>query len=255
MRRGMILASAVWLALLAFWSRDPSFAYTPTASYQELHLEGFRVLVSPKARQFPAETETALRLLEGKLAEIARLLPAEKVNALRKVAFWVEWDSEPNGAAEYHISADWLRKHGYNPEKAGAIEISNVLNFMLRQQEQPTMVLHELAHGYYYRVMGGDRSADVSRAYENAVRSGLYLSVDHVRGGKKRAYAIINKVEYFAELTEAYFGRNDFYPFVRQELAAYDPAGYGLMGRAWGASREERLAAQHAARPTSSSAN
>ena len=32
-------------------------------------------------------------------------------------------------------------------------------------------------------------------------------------------------MEYFAELSEAYFGTNDFYPFVRGELQTTRPAG------------------------------
>ena len=34
--------------------------------------------------------------------------------------------------------------------------------------------------------------------------------------------------------TEAYFYRNDFYPFVRAELQKHDPAGYAVMERVWG---------------------
>ena len=47
------------------------------------------------------------------------------------------------------------------------------------------------------------------------------------------AYAITNHREYFAELSEAYFGRNDYYPFVRAELEAFDLGGYGVVHSAW----------------------
>jgi hypothetical protein len=40
--------------------------------------------------------------------------------------------------------------------------------------------------------------------------------------------------EYFAELSEAYFWVNDFYPFVRAELREHDPAGYAAVEAAWG---------------------
>lgn len=39
---------------------------------------------------------------------------------------------------------------------------------------------------------------------------------------------------YFAESTEAYFGVNEFYPFVRTELQAHDPTMYSLMVKVWG---------------------
>jgi len=39
-----------------------------------------------------------------------------------------------------------------------------------------------------------------------------------------RAYAMNDAKEYFAEETEAFFGRNDFYPFTREELKKHDPS-------------------------------
>ena len=46
-----------------------------------------------------------------------------------------------------------------------------------------------------------------------------------------------NDQEYFAELTEAYFGTNDFYPFVRAELKQHDPKMYQVLEKVWGAGR------------------
>ena len=37
----------------------------------------------------------------------------------------------------------------------------------------------------------------------------------------------------FAELTEAYFVRNDFFPFNREELRQYDPVGYAMIESVW----------------------
>ena len=53
-------------------------------------------------------------------------------------------------------------------------------------------------------------------------------------GRKVRHYGLNNQMEYFAEATEAYFGVNDFYPFVRAELKAIDPEGFSLMEAVWG---------------------
>lgn len=47
-------------------------------------------------------------------------------------------------------------------------------------------------------------------------------------------YALNNSQEYFAETSEAYFGTNDFFPFVRAELKEHDPRGFGLMEKVWG---------------------
>ncbi|NNM31053.1 MAG: metallopeptidase, partial [Akkermansiaceae bacterium] len=40
--------------------------------------------------------------------------------------------------------------------------------------------------------------------------------------------------EYFAEGTEAWFYRNDFYPFVRAELKEHDPLLYKELREIWG---------------------
>jgi tRNA U38,U39,U40 pseudouridine synthase TruA len=105
-------------------------------------------------------------------------------------------------------------------------------------EDQPMMVLHELAHAYHHQVLTRGNS-DVLKAFENAVKSKKYEMVPYVRGQKLRAYALTNDTEYFAELTEAYFGRNDFYPFTREELKTFDPEGYALMERIWGKPKEE----------------
>jgi dipeptidyl-peptidase-4 len=46
-------------------------------------------------------------------------------------------------------------------------------------------------------------------------------------------YGLTNHKEYFAEATEAYFYRNDFYPFVRAELKQYDPDMHVLLEKIW----------------------
>jgi Mlc titration factor MtfA (ptsG expression regulator) len=43
-----------------------------------------------------------------------------------------------------------------------------------------------------------------------------------------------NPMEYFAETTEAFFSRNDFFPFTRDELKQHDPEMEKLLARLWG---------------------
>lgn len=62
--------------------------------------------------------------------------------------------------------------------------------------------------------------------------SGLPLN-----GQKRRHYALQTVREYFAETSEAYFGTNDCYPFVRAELKPHDPRMYELLGKLWGKQR------------------
>ncbi len=97
--------------------------------------------------------------------------------------------------------------------------------------------MHEMAHAYQFGVLGEDHPA-AQKAYRKAMDKKLYQSVAHVHGGTRKAYAATNDKEYFAELTEAYFGKNDFFPFTREDLKKYDPAGYKLMQDVWGPPRD-----------------
>ena len=67
------------------------------------------------------------------------------------------------------------------------------------------------------------------------------------------ADAIENEQEFFAEMTECFFGTNDYYPFVRGELMTYDPAAYDLVRKLWGA--DALRPARAATRPTTKPAS
>jgi hypothetical protein len=47
-------------------------------------------------------------------------------------------------------------------------------------------------------------------------------------------YGITDEKEFFAEMTETYFGSNDFYPLVAGELKKDEPAIFALMAEIWG---------------------
>jgi len=209
-------------------------AFDPQSAYQEQSIQGFTVLVN---QQVLAEARAAANVhdeLARQFGEVVEVVPPPAVSALRKVRVWVEWSKRPDAGAQFHISQGWLEKNGYNPAKAGGIEISNSVNFVnWSRAEQPCMVLHELAHAYHILVLG-ESNPEIAAAYRQAVESRSYESVDYAGGGKKRAYALVNEKEYFAELSEAYFGRNDYYPFTRADLRRHDPVGYELMQRLWG---------------------
>ena len=208
--------------------------YYPQSVYQEQSIHGFTVLVSPHVlAQARAAAEVRAELAR-QFGEVVEVVPPPAVAALRKVRIWVEWGTRPDAGAEFHVSRRWLEKNGYNPAKASGIEISNSLNFVnWSRAEQPCMVLHELAHAYHFLVLG-ESHPGIAAAYRQAVASRSYESVDYFGGGKRRAYALVDEKEYFAELSEAYFCRNDYYPFTRADLQRHDPVGYELLQRLWG---------------------
>jgi hypothetical protein len=230
----LTLLITVVAALIAGQPASSECPIDPTSVYKRECVHGFTVLVNPEVLVHKREAAEMRKELTSQLAAIVHVMPADRLRALRRVWIWVEWEKQKNGAAEFHPSAEWLKSHGYNPEKAGHIELSNTRHFVeWSRSAQPWMLLHELAHAYHHLVLGEDCKA-IEAAYKHAVDAKLYASVAYCGGGKQKAYALTNAKEYFAELSEAYFGRNDFYPFVRSELKTHDPQGYRLMERIWG---------------------
>lgn len=198
---------------------------------------GWRVKVSAQFRESqPGATQEALALLTKELAAIAESLPPRRIAQLQGAVFWVD-ERVPEGEISakvpvFHPAREWLVQHGLDPAMAGGIEVPNAKVFLESYSWEPWAIMHELAHFYHFNVLGNDNLV-IRRAYEHARAAHLYQSVTRYDGTKQRAYALENEHEYFAELTEAYFGRNDYFPFIREELKAYDPEGYAMVETLW----------------------
>jgi hypothetical protein len=160
-------------------------------------------------------------------------VPAKAVGELKKVVLWLEYDNPKGRHAHYHPSAGWLKAHGYNPDKAKGVEFGSARGFLKAVGHQPWMVLHELAHAYHDRVLGFDHP-EIKAAYDAAKKTGKYEKVLIWNGRVGRHYAMTNPKEYFAENTEAFFGTNDIYPFVKAELKQHDPSMCALLAELWG---------------------
>ncbi len=206
-------------------------AYDPTSDYREQNILGWRVMVNEKLLSETNLCAQTLKLLEAQLAQVTNVIPTMPLDQLRQIPIWVERSSKQFPCMCYHESYEWLRSNGVNPDKTGGVELSNPENFLTWTKQQPWMVLHELAHGYHKRSLG-DNHPGIKRCYEAAKASKKYESV--LRDGKReRHYAMNNEKEYFAEATEAYFGRNDFQPFTRDELKEFDPEMFEVVRRVW----------------------
>ena len=212
------------------------YVHEPTDSYTEMSMYGFTVLVSSAALEHPESTNPALELLEKKLGQVIEFTPTHTHEALQSVRIWLEHQNPDFPCACYHPSQEWLSEHGYNTDKTDGIEITNAEHFVeWTLRDQPLMVLHELAHAYHDRVLGYARP-EILKAFEHAQEMGKYESVGHITGQTRRHYGLNNEQEYFAELTESYFGKNDFEPFTRDELAEFDPHGLAMIENMWGVS-------------------
>ncbi len=231
-----LVASCALLCLVPPAQDQPALkrAQMLTSQYRVRRIQGWTVRVDPALLADRQDLgKPALELLNARLLDIVRAAPPKALAELRKVPVWISVSDGHAPCAEYHPNRQWLVDNGYNPDKAKCVEIGGAANFLAWSNDQPAMVLHELAHAYHDRVLGFENS-EVQAAYEAALKSGQYASVLHIRGKMERAYALTDAHEFFAECSEALFGTNDFYPFVRAELQRYDPDTYALLKRLWG---------------------
>jgi hypothetical protein len=177
----------------------------------------------------------ALRVLANRLYDIQFVVPADRLARLRQVPIWLDRTHGKLTSAQYHPSAGWLKSNGYDEALAKGVHIPDASRFasLNHQRVQPWSVLHELAHAYHDQVLDFNE-AEVKAAWERTRDSHRFDSVLHINGKPTRHYALTNQMEFFAEMSEAFFGVNDFYPFNRAELARDEPETFALLERIWG---------------------
>ncbi|MCS7047283.1 MAG: hypothetical protein NZO58_13070 [Gemmataceae bacterium] len=238
---GFVMGLIGWLATST--CGDEPTPFEPTRNYLVRQVQGWTVMIHPGlAKEQPVVLEKTLAELGHQLYRVDRVVPLDAVAKLRQVKVWVENFDKHHPCMCYHPDADWLRSKKLNPDKAQAIEIANPSNFLQWTLQQPWMVLHELAHAYHDRYLAdGYRNQEIKAAYLRAKESKKYDSVLHINGRRQRHYALTNPMEYFAEASEAFFGTNDFFPFVKSELKDHDPEMYELLGRLWGTQQRQKV--------------
>ena len=178
--------------------------------------------------------DLALKIVAQRLHQITLKLPAEPVRKMQEVPIYLD-RKHPIGGAHFHPDGKWLDDHGYDPAMAKGVQIADV-GRLIESARRPSggeVMLHELAHAYHYRVLGFDDKAIID-GYNKFRASGKFEMVPVAGGTKRPHYGLMNPMEYFAEMTEAFFVVNDFYPFVRAELANEHPHTYRLIGKIWG---------------------
>lgn len=205
--------------------------YAPTSDYDQIEVEGWRVMVLRRLNQEDSEIgQKGLQLLGLQLKQITFLVPEPALSELKGITIWL--DDDPRNQIHYHPEKKWLIDNDFNPDRAKAVDIGKIRHFVDVYRSQPFVVLHELAHAYHDQILGFDDSR-VIEAYRKAKAGGKYESVLRIEGRVVEHYALTNHKEYFAEATEAFFGTNDFYPFVRSELAQQDETMHDLLKEIW----------------------
>lgn len=210
-------------------------------SRSERVIEGFRILVDdrllPGGEHADAGRE-ALEFLRAKLVDIRIVMPADRLARLREVTIVVDHSCGALASMQYHPSADWLADHGYPRSLARCVHVPRAaqLATVRNVSEQPWVILHELAHAYHDQVLGFDEPRIVA-AWEAFKSSGAGDDALLFNGSRTRHYGLTDQKEFFAEMTEAYFGTNDFAPFNRAELRIGFADLHALLEEIWRGSR------------------
>jgi hypothetical protein len=214
-------------------------------SYEKITVHGWTVYIEERIANETALKKKIHGELKTGIENFLDKIPREAVDYLRRIPIWVS--NEPGyplrknerGVIPFHRNKKWLREHGLNPHMVPGVHVINPEAALFEHrilEWGPMTLLHELAHAYHNVKLKLDNKV-IRKAYAGAMARGLYLRVPDRKDKSKRvrAYAATNQEEYFAELTEAFFGRNDWFPHNREELKKYDPRGYQMIETLWDA--------------------
>ena len=200
-------------------------------------IEGWTVRVDDRLLQPANEAigKRSLQLLEARLADIKSVVAADRLARLQAVVIVLDLTHGDLRPMQYHPGAAWLEGHGYSKDLVKCVHIPEAAGFIdaRTNNQQPWCVLHELAHAYHDQVFGFD-DPRIRKVYEAYKKSGHGDAAMLYDGRLVKHYALTNQMEFFAEMSEAYFGANDFFPFNRAELKIAEPEIYGLMESVWG---------------------
>jgi len=232
-RLGLLLGLA-WMWCAGAWAEKPE--PPKPGSRTNRSIEGWTVRVDDRLLRAPHDGlgTRALGLLEAKLRDITYVVAPERLAQLRQVPIVLDLTHGKLHAMQYHPSAGWLESNGYARDLEKCVHIPEAADLVTPRniREQPWVVLHELAHAYHDRVLDFDEPR-IRRAYERFKTSGRGDAALLYNGSRVRHYALKDHKEFFAEMTEAYFGMNDFFPFNRAELITSEPEIYELMRAIW----------------------
>lgn len=224
------------LALMSVSSLAAEKKTLPTA-HTTRAIEGWAVRVDDRllTGEHAAVGARALKLLEARLVAITVVVPEKALAKLRTITIQLDLDYGDLRAMQYHPDAGWLKEHGYSDQLARCVHIPEIKDFLDPEgiHSQPWVVLHELAHGFHDQTIGFDEPR-VKAAWKKFRDSGKYKSVLTASGKMHEHYGLTDQKEFFAEMTECYFGSNDFYPFVAVELKQADPEIFALLADIWG---------------------
>ena len=205
-----------------------------TAGGWTFQLERELVLQSPEA------AERVVQRLETNLTEMLASFPEHTRESLRQVTIFVMLGEQATGGGranggEYFRRIDPDFHPHLDTRWRNAVVIYSAANYLQQNDHWAKQVLvHEFAHAWHLD-QWPEQQPEIYDAWQSATQAKLYRNVKDTNGTVlDQAYAAHNQMEYFAELTCAYFHRGEYEPFDRAALQAYDPTGFAMIETMWG---------------------
>ena len=207
------------------------------------NIEGWTTYINRDVRkQHPEELTQTLDHLKWELYQIKLAVPQAAVSNMQKnTPNWIEYSERVS--LSYHPGRGWLIGRGYQvPKDPRSMMSLSVKSHYRDSYRHPFVIFHEMAHGYDFYFIGKGRgygNKECEANYQRMMKTKTYEKIKIWNGHIGSHYARSNRMEYFAESSEAYFAVNDIYPFVRAELREHDPKMARLIERYWGVEPEQ----------------
>jgi hypothetical protein len=166
-------------------------------------------------------------------------MPKHARERLSDLKFFLMWgESSPQGGRK--SSMNYIRKgqtknYSHLDQRWGhAVVIYSAENLMyLNELWARKALFHELAHAWHI-VNWPEKHPHIYKPWKQAIAAKKYENVMDLKGKTiKKAYAVKNQLEYFAELSAIYFVGGNYFPYDKSRLKDYDPSGFNMVKGLW----------------------
>jgi hypothetical protein len=240
-----------WLLRACIAEIDPTPFDTMDKVYEKKVLGGWPVYCEPNWHRGDKKLE---KRLAADIKMAARALPDHARDHLRtncpiwlndKIKYGPKAVPVTGRGCCYHPDKEWLMENGMCKDKHRCIEINDGPGYKKTMDlwGRGGVIVHELSHAFHHRCLpDGYDNKDIKQCYEAAMKDGLYdcVKVHGSQGPEAKAYACMNCMEYFAELSAAFLGGTDeseeynkWFPFNRKQIQEHDPRAYDMLCRIW----------------------
>jgi len=213
----------------------------PERRYVERQARGrIFYLESALAERKPLIAQQAADRLSAKIEVALALFPAHTRERLNGLSFFVLLGPDAAGGGRDN-GTEYFRRTApdfhplLDPRWRSAVVVYCAENYLIQNEHWAVLALvHEFAHAWQLENWP-EKQPEILAAWKEARAAGLYRGVKTQNGkALDAAYAVHNQLEYFAELSGAYFWRGEYEPFDQDALRRYDPGGFAMIEKMWG---------------------